>query len=174
MVGVKTWRMENRVENGIFHCLVEKRKQERQKIGWKIFPLDPPFFIFPIYEENGEEKVLKDALYTNTLNLLISHVTWWLLPLHPYHFTFTAQQRPRSLLSLSLSLSLFFLPRLISTATWPNQVDTFYCFLSLLYSSLIYCFLMPTFLLPSCPVKLLVQDLIYTSFSASWFAQLNY
>ena len=66
---------KNRVENDIFHCLVEKRKQERQKIGWKIFPLDPPFFIFPIYEENGEEKVLKDALYTNTLNLLISHVT---------------------------------------------------------------------------------------------------
>ena len=57
------------MENGIFHCLVEERKQERQKIGGKIFPLGTPFFILPIWEENEEGKVLKDALYTNTLNL---------------------------------------------------------------------------------------------------------
>ena len=60
------------VENGIFHCLVEERKQERQKIKRKIFPSDPPFFILPVWEENGERKVLKDTLYTNTLNLFIS------------------------------------------------------------------------------------------------------
>ena len=57
------------MENGIFHCLVEERKQERQKIGGKIFPLGAPFFILPIWKENEERKVLKDALYTNTLNL---------------------------------------------------------------------------------------------------------
>ena len=60
------------VENGIFHCLVEERKQERQKIKRQIFPSDPPFFILPVWEENGERKVLKDTLYTNTLNLFIS------------------------------------------------------------------------------------------------------
>ena len=26
------------VENGIFYCLVQERKQERQKMGRKIFP----------------------------------------------------------------------------------------------------------------------------------------
>ena len=57
------------MENDIFHCLVEERKQERQKIGGKIFPLGSSFFILPIWEENEQEKVLKDGLYTNTLNL---------------------------------------------------------------------------------------------------------
>ena len=57
------------VENGIFHCLVEERKQERQKIGGEIFPLGTLFFILPIWKENEERKVLKDTLYTNTLNL---------------------------------------------------------------------------------------------------------
>ena len=56
------------VENGIFYCLVEERKQERQKIGRKIFPPGPHFFILPIWEE----KVLNDVLYTNTLILFIS------------------------------------------------------------------------------------------------------
>ena len=37
-------REENRVENGIFHCLIQERKQERQKIGRKIIPLDSHFF----------------------------------------------------------------------------------------------------------------------------------
>ena len=69
LVGVKIERMKNKVENDIFHCLVEERKQERQKIGRKIFPPGPPFFILPIWEENEEEKVLKDILYTNTLNI---------------------------------------------------------------------------------------------------------
>ena len=57
------------MENDIFHYLVEERKQERQKIGGKIFPLVPHFFILPIWEENEEGKMLKDVLYTNTLNL---------------------------------------------------------------------------------------------------------
>ena len=52
------------MENDIFYYLVEERKQERQKIGGKIFPLGPPFFILPILEENEEGKVVKDALYT--------------------------------------------------------------------------------------------------------------
>ena len=34
---------KNIVKNNIFYCLVEERKQERQKIGGKIFPLGPPF-----------------------------------------------------------------------------------------------------------------------------------
>ena len=71
------------VENDIFHCLVKKRKQERQKIGRKIFHPNPPFFILLIWEENGEEKVLNIILYINTLLysshlpliLFISHVT---------------------------------------------------------------------------------------------------
>ena len=56
---------------------------------------------------------------------------------------------------------------------------TFPHFIHLTYPSLYSFYLMsvnllPTFLLPNCLVKLLVQVLIYTSFSASWFAQLNY
>ena len=58
------------MKNDIFHCLVEERNQERQKQGGGgILLLDPPFFILTIWEENDKGKVLKDALYTNTLNL---------------------------------------------------------------------------------------------------------
>ena len=35
---------ENMVENVVFHCLVEERKQERQKIEEKVFPSEPTFF----------------------------------------------------------------------------------------------------------------------------------
>ena len=59
---------ENRVKNDISHCLVQERKQERQKMGRKIFPPGPHFFILPIWEE----KVLNDVLYTDTLTLFIS------------------------------------------------------------------------------------------------------
>ena len=59
------------VENDIFHCLVQERKQERQKMERKIFPSDLHFFILSIWEENGEEKVLNDVLYTNSLTLFI-------------------------------------------------------------------------------------------------------
>ena len=41
------YREENIVKNGIFLYLVEKRKQERQKIARKIFPPSPPFFFPP-------------------------------------------------------------------------------------------------------------------------------
>ena len=34
---------KNRMKNNIFYCLVEERKQERQKIGGEIFPSGPPF-----------------------------------------------------------------------------------------------------------------------------------
>ena len=33
---------KNIMKNNIFYCLVEERKQERQKIGGEIFPLGPP------------------------------------------------------------------------------------------------------------------------------------
>ena len=46
------------MENTVFHCLVEEGKQERQKIGEKVFPPEPTFLILPNLEENGEEKVL--------------------------------------------------------------------------------------------------------------------
>ena len=76
-VGVTSWnlkgmfgwgenrRMENKKrkiwwKNDIFHYLVQERKQEKQKIGRKIIPPCPHFFILPIWEENGEEKVLND------------------------------------------------------------------------------------------------------------------
>ena len=71
--------MENRVENDILYCLVQERKQERQKIGRKIFPTGSHFFILPIWEENGEEKVLNDIFYTNTLTSFIS-------PMNDYFF----------------------------------------------------------------------------------------
>ena len=34
---------ENKVKSGIFSYLVQKRKEKRQKIGWKIIPPVPPF-----------------------------------------------------------------------------------------------------------------------------------
>ena len=63
---------ENIMENGIFHYLVQERKQEIQKIGRKIIPPSPHFFIFPILEENGEEKVLNDIIYPHFIHLTYS------------------------------------------------------------------------------------------------------
>ena len=63
------------MKNNIFHCLVQKRKQERQKIRRKIIPLGPHFFILPIWKENGEKKIFKivnNVIYTNTFTLLHS------------------------------------------------------------------------------------------------------
>ena len=135
------------VENDIFYNFVEERKQGRQKIRRKIFPSGPPFFILIFWEEN----MLKDTLYTNTLNLFVSPTP------HFIHLNCDLVTFPSSSLSLylhstaisrfsSLSLSLspsfyFIFPCLLSAATWLNQVDRFYCLLSSLYSSLIYCFL---------------------------------
>ena len=53
---------ENKGKNGIFHCLVQERKQERQKMERKIFLSGPHFFILPIWKENGEKKVLTDGI----------------------------------------------------------------------------------------------------------------
>ena len=77
--------MENRVENDILYCLVQERKQERRKMGRKIFPTGSHFFILSIWEENGEEKVLNDIFYTNTLTLFISHMNdyYYFFPLFP-------------------------------------------------------------------------------------------
>ena len=49
---------ENMVENVVFHCLVEERKQERQKTEEKFFPPRPTFFILPNWKENEEGKEL--------------------------------------------------------------------------------------------------------------------
>ena len=57
------------MKNSIFYYLVKKRKQERQKIGGELFPPSPHFFYPPNLGGNKEGEVLKDALYTNTLNL---------------------------------------------------------------------------------------------------------
>ena len=47
----------------------------------KIFSLDSPFFILPIWDENEEGKVLKNALYTNTLNLSLFFSFFLLSPI---------------------------------------------------------------------------------------------
>ena len=60
------------VENTVFHYLVEERKQERHKIREKVFFPGLTFFILPNWEENEEEKVMRNAFYTNTLTLLHS------------------------------------------------------------------------------------------------------
>ena len=73
--------MENLVENDILYYLVQEKKQERQKIGRKTFPMGSHFFILPIWEENGEKKVLNDIFYTNTLTLFIS-------PMNDFFFFF--------------------------------------------------------------------------------------
>ena len=76
LVGMKTWRIENRerkiYEKLHFSLLGSERKQERQKMERNFFPLDPNLFILPIWEKIGEEKVLNDVLYTNTLTLFVS------------------------------------------------------------------------------------------------------
>ena len=56
------------VKNVIFHCLVEEVKQEKQKIGEKVFPPRSTSFILPNWEENEKRKVLRNAFYTNTLS----------------------------------------------------------------------------------------------------------
>ena len=43
---------ENKVESGFFSCLVQERKQEKQKMGWKIIPPNPHNFVLLIWEEN--------------------------------------------------------------------------------------------------------------------------
>ena len=35
------------IKNVVFHCLIEKKKYERQKTGEKAFRLRPTFFILP-------------------------------------------------------------------------------------------------------------------------------
>ena len=47
--------------------LRRENKRDRKQEG--NFSLWTHFFILPIWKENEEEKVLKNALYTNTLNL---------------------------------------------------------------------------------------------------------
>ena len=68
------------MENDIFPCLVQERRREIEN-GRKIFPPSPHFFIHPIWEENGEEKVLNDILYINILILFLS-------PVNDYYYFF--------------------------------------------------------------------------------------
>ena len=56
------------VENVIFHCLVEERKQERQKIGEKVFPLGPTFLILPNWEE------IEEGVRTYVFHMLRTYV----------------------------------------------------------------------------------------------------
>ena len=118
------------VENGIFHCFVEERKQGRRKIRRKIFPSRPPFLILIIWEE----KVVKDTFYTNTLNLFISPTP------HFIHLTCDLMTFPSSSLSLylhstatsrfsslSLSLSLSFSFCLVYSTQqrdWIKSIDS--------------------------------------------------
>ena len=47
---------ENMVENGIFSCLIQEIKQERQKMGWKIIPSSPHNFVIPILRKSKEKR----------------------------------------------------------------------------------------------------------------------
>ena len=60
------------MKNVVFHCLVEERKQKRQKIGEKVFPPRFTFFILPNWKKNEKGKVIRNAFYTNTSTLLYS------------------------------------------------------------------------------------------------------
>ena len=92
LVMVKSGKMENRQRKikwkMTFSPVQFKREDERQKMGRKIFPPGPHFFIHPIWEENGEEKVLNDILYTNILTLFLSRVNdyYYFFPLFPEVF----------------------------------------------------------------------------------------
>ena len=46
---------ENKVKNGIFSYLVQKRKEKRQKMGWKIIP-PVPHFLSSQFERKTKEK----------------------------------------------------------------------------------------------------------------------
>ena len=119
LVRVKTGGMENRVKNAVFHCLIEGKKKERQKIGEKVFPPEPTFFILPNWEENEKGKVMSNAFYTNTLTLLhsLTPLTFPLLynkdiivNLYKLHF-------PSSHFSLQLNKKVFHPP------TFPHKED---------------------------------------------------
>jgi len=62
--------MKNRVENAVFHCLVELRKEAENRE--ESFLSGLTFFILPNLEENEEGKVMRNVFYTNTPTLLHS------------------------------------------------------------------------------------------------------
>ena len=81
-----------------FTVWLRKKKKERQKIGKKVFPPEPTFFILPNYEENEKGKVMRNKFYTNTPTLLHSPtpLTFLLLDnkdiivnLYKLHFSFS-------------------------------------------------------------------------------------
>ena len=74
------------MENIIFYCLVEKRKQKRQKIGEKFFLPDSTFFILSNWKENEGGKVMRNTFYTNIPTLLHSHLLLT-FPLLYYYIT---------------------------------------------------------------------------------------
>ena len=134
---------------------VRLRKENRKdrKLGRKFSLLCSLFYPPKSGEKCGEKSAVKALLHKYTLSptphswpndfcpqiILITFASS-----HPYlHST------PMSRFSsLSLSLSLFF----FFFSTWPDQVDTFYCFLSSLYSTLILLnsSLLTTFLWAEC------------------------
>ena len=69
------------MENGIFHCLVQERKQERQKIGRKIIPLDPqrcPTF-FLLFFFNFFFSFFRQSLFVFSLGINIAFFFFFLL-----------------------------------------------------------------------------------------------
>ena len=60
-------REENRVENSVFHCLANERKQRGRKTREKIFSPGPTNFFLPNWEEKPEEKMLSRHFYHNAL-----------------------------------------------------------------------------------------------------------
>ena len=82
------------MENDIFHCFVQEKKQER-KNREENNSSGLTFFILSIWEENRKEKLLNDIIYINTLSLFIS----------PTLLTFHCTCDLITFASLSLSLS---------------------------------------------------------------------
>ena len=118
LVGVKTGRMENG-ERKIgwkmaFSTVWLRKENKRDENMGENFPSGPTFFYPPnLGGKWGGKSAERCTLhkYPQFIHLTYPHfihlMTWWLL-LHPYHFTFTAQQRLGSLLSLSLFFFSFF------------------------------------------------------------------
>ena len=140
------------MKNVVFYFLVEKENGKDRKPGRK-FSLPGPLCWSPKSRgKSGEKNAMKALLRKYPLPSTLIHDLMTLSPTPPddffpqiifitfasSHLTFTGHSIPTSS-GLGSLLSLFFF---FFFSTWFDQVDTFYCSFSSLYSSLIYCFLL--------------------------------
>ena len=119
-----------------FTVWLRKKNRRDRKEERKFSLLDPPFLSFQIGRKMGREKWVEIHFTQIPSHLpLTLFMIWWLLSL-----LILITLPSHSIETSWFSFLLFFF-------SWPDQVDTFYCFLSSLYSSLIYCFLLIFFTL---------------------------